>query len=460
MFIDSHAHLDMDEFKDDLDAVIKRAQEAKIENIITIGASYRLEENHRAVEIAEEYPFVYASVGIHPHEAKIFDDKVMSEIEKLSEHKKVVAVGEIGLDFFHNLSPRKKQIETFKSFIRLAGKVRLPVIIHSREANDETMRILKEEKAGDAGGVIHCFSGDIKMAREALDLGFYLSFTGVVTFPKAFPYYAEIIKEIPLEAVLIETDAPYLAPIPFRGKRNEPAYVVKVAEKIAEIKDMTVEDIARITTLNAKTLFSLPGAAKEGKIAYKIRNSLYLNITNRCTNACEFCPKFKDYMVKGHYLKLKKEPSVDEILSAIDKESGFNEVVFCGYGEPTLRLEVLKEIAKALKERGCKTRLNTDGQANLIYGRNILPELKGLIDVISITLNSPDEEHYIKHHRSRFRGKGYNAVKDFIKEAKIWIPEVMATALDMPDTDIKKVRDIVEYELGVKFRLRKFNQVG
>jgi len=450
----------MDEFKDDLDAVIQRASEANIENIITIGASYRVEENRRAVEIAEKYSLVYASVGIHPHEAKIFNEKVLFEIEKLAGESKVVAIGEIGLDFYRNNSPKEKQIETFKSFIQLAKKVKLPVIIHSREANEETIRILKEERADSIGGVIHCFSGDIKMAREALDLGFYLSFTGVITFPKAFPYYSEIINEVPLEAILIETDAPYLAPVPFRGKRNEPSYVVKVAEKIAEIKNLSVEDIGRITTLNAKTLFSLPKAALEGEIAYKIRDSLYLNITNRCTNACQFCPKFKDFIVKGHFLKLKKEPTFDEIISAIQKEAQFKEVVFCGYGEPTLRLDILKESAKALKEKGLKVRLNTDGQANLIYGRNILPELKGLIDTVSVSLNSSNAEHYLKHHRSRFGERGYYAVKDFIKEAKKWIPEVIATALDMPDVDIEKIKNIVESELCVQFRLRKFNQVG
>jgi len=199
---------------------------------------------------------------------------------------------------------------------------------------------------------------------------------------------------------LLETDAPFLTPQPRRGKRNEPAFVTYAADKLAEIKGLSSRDIARITSLNASLLFGIGGKDKTAKIVYQIRKSLYLNLTNRCTNNCCFCVRNDTTYVKGHNLKLSQEPSIEELWQATTAEDPgrYQEVVFCGLGEPTLRLEVIKEIARRLKTRGIRVRLNTNGQGNLIHARNILPELEGLIDAISVSLNAEDKEKYYHSH--------------------------------------------------------------
>jgi TatD DNase family protein len=255
-FIDSHAHLGLPEFKKDRHETIQRARESGIDMIITIGIG--IKECREALKIASSYPFIYAALGIHPHNAKHLDLQTLDFLEENAGNQKVVALGEMGLDFFRNLSPRQDQIRCFRAQLDLAKSLNLPIIIHDRDAHKEIITILQEEKTGQTGGVIHCFSGDIKMAFACLDMGFYISIPGTVTFKNARTLH-EVVKEVPLENLLIETDCPFLAPVPFRGQRNEPAYVKKVAEKIAEIKNMPVEEVARMTTRNTKKLFYLPG---------------------------------------------------------------------------------------------------------------------------------------------------------------------------------------------------------
>jgi TatD DNase family protein len=308
----------------------------------------------------------------------------------LAKEKKIVAIGETGLDFFRMKSSKEDQIKAFVEQIHMAKELRLPLVIHMRDSYSEVIKILDQEGGRDAGGVFHCFSGDIEVARRCLELGFFLSFAGNVTFKKSVAL-REALKAVPIERVLLETDSPYLAPEPMRGERNEPSFLRFTAERVAEEKGLSIEDVARVTSYNARKLFGIGGPEKPGKIAYAIRNSLYLNITNKCTNACVFCPKLTDYMVKGHFLKLGPEPSLNEIIGALPDLSPYREVVFCGFGEATLRLDVLKEVAKYLKREKKKVRLDTDGLANLVHGRNVLPELSGLIDSVSVSLNAPDD---------------------------------------------------------------------
>lgn len=256
MLFDTHTHLDDARYNDDRDAVIARARESGVEAFVTIGCD--LATSGAAVEIAERYPFVYASIGVHPHEAKHIQDDWYDEFRRLAKNKNVVAYGEIGLDYHYNHSSPKEQRERFREQIQLARELRLPVIIHTREAQEDTVAILKEERAAEVGGVFHCFSGDAWLAKEALDLGFHLSFSGILTFQNATTL-REIAKETPLDRVLIETDCPYLAPIPYRGKRNEPSYVSNVAQQLATLhrSTLTVDHIARQTSDNAKKLFKI-----------------------------------------------------------------------------------------------------------------------------------------------------------------------------------------------------------
>jgi len=255
MLIDTHVHLDDSRFNEDRDAVLARARDAGIEAFVTIGCD--LTTSEAAVRLADQHPSVYASIGVHPHEVRHICDDWYDEFRRLAQSKHVVAYGEIGLDYHYNHSSPKDQRERFREQIQLARELALPVIIHTRDAQEDTVKILREEQASDVGGVLHCFSGDAWLAKDALDLGFYLSFSGILTFQNATTL-REIAKTVPLDRLLIETDCPYLAPVPYRGKRNEPAYVAHVATQLAGIHPtLTLDDIARNTTRNAKRLFKI-----------------------------------------------------------------------------------------------------------------------------------------------------------------------------------------------------------
>lgn len=455
-FIDTHAHLDGEHFQDDLDAVIQRAITAQVNTIITVGCD--LESSRVCIALSERYSDIFATVGVHPHEAALVTPEVLTQLAQLAMHDKVVAIGEIGLDYYRNRCPHEQQRQAFRQQIELAQRCALPIVVHDRDAHADILQIIKEENGGCNGGVFHCFSGDLTMAQQCIEMGFYLSFTGAITYPKNTEI-REIIRHIPTEYLLIETDCPYLAPQPWRGKRNEPAYVVNTAQQIAQIKQLSVEDVARVTTLNAHQLFGIGTVDQASKIAYRIRNSLYLNITNRCTNSCTFCAKFRDFNVKGHQLKLDHEPNFNEVIAAIGDPTQYDEVVFCGYGEPLLRLDLVKQLAHWLKQHQVKVRINTDGQANLVYKRNIIPELHGLVDEISISLNAPDAAHYQRICRSTFGAEGYAAVKQFIQSATTSIPKVVASAVTVPGIDIEACAHICQ-ELGVEFRPRIYNEVG
>lgn len=259
MFIDSHAHIDGPEFDADREEVIQRARDSGVSAILNVGTgdphSGSLE---RAVELAEKHKEIYTAIGTHPHDARLFDDKAEQRIRSLlKQSSRVIAWGEIGLDFHYDNSPRDVQREVFRRQLDLARDARLPVIIHTREAEDETIEILKSHVAGsNRAGIMHCFSGSLRLAQQALDLGFLISFSGIVTFKKAEDLRA-VAAQVPLDKLLIETDCPFLSPVPFRGKRNEPAYVVEVARCLASIHGLGVEEIARITTENFTRLFKL-----------------------------------------------------------------------------------------------------------------------------------------------------------------------------------------------------------
>ncbi len=455
--IDTHAHLDSGRFSQDLDKVLARAREYGLSHIVTVGCD--LNSSQASIDLANTHPQIYATVGIHPHDAGQADTAGLDRLRDLAcSEAKVVAIGEIGLDFYRDRSPRDVQRAAFRAQLGLARDVGKPIIVHDRDAHEEIVEILQEENAREIGGVIHCFSGDLAMARACLDMGFYISFPGTITYPPN-EELRNVVRSLPVDRMLVETDCPYLAPQKKRGTRNEPAFVRHTAEKIAEIKGLTLDDVARITTLNAFNLFGIGEADRTSKIAYRIRDSLYLNITNRCTNACTFCAKFADFTVKGHHLQLDHEPHIEEVKRAIGDPHQFTEVVFCGYGEPLLRLELVKEVAAWLKGQGLKVRVNTDGQANLVHGRNILPELEGLIDSVSVSLNAPEAAIYQQICRSRFGEKGYQAVREFLRMAPHHIPSVTATAVTLPGIDIDACRKVAE-ALGVVFREREYNEVG
>ncbi|USL36443.1 TatD family hydrolase [Priestia megaterium] len=254
MLFDTHVHLNAEQYEDDLQEVINRALEKGVQNMVVVG--FDEPTIKKAIQIAETYDFIYASVGWHPVDAVDMTDEHLAWIEELAQHPKVVALGEMGLDYHWDKSPKEVQKDVFRRQIRLARKVNLPIIIHNRDATEDVVTILKEEHVEEVGGIMHCFTGSIEVAKQCMDMNMYISFGGPVTF-KNSKKPKEVATELPLDKLLIETDCPYLTPHPFRGKRNEPGYVSYVAEQIAELKGITYEELAAITTANAKKLFGI-----------------------------------------------------------------------------------------------------------------------------------------------------------------------------------------------------------
>ena len=458
MLIDTHAHLDMDEYKDDLRGDLLRAGAAGVAYVVTIGTD--AESNEAAARLADSYDNVYFSAGFHPHNVKDITEPDYAALARLLSHPKAAALGEFGLDYHYDHSPRPLQREHFARQLRVAREMGKPVIIHSREAEEDTVSILRTEGLPKEGGVMHCFAGGRAMADAALGMGLYIAVGGTLTYKNAEALRG-VIREVPIERIVLETDCPYLSPVPMRGKRNEPAYVRYVAERLAELKGLSVEDVGRITSLNASTLFGMGARPETGSIAYAIRDSLYLNVTNRCTNACTFCIRNTSDFVKGHNLRLTREPSVDEVLAAMDDAGfgGYREVVLCGYGEPLLRLELVKQVAQWLKERKAWVRLNTNGQGSLIAGRNVVPELKGLIDEVSISLNAADDQTYQGICHSRYGDAAFSGIKQFTAECARAGIKTSVTVLEMPGISVAACGDLAR-ELGAVLRVRHYDAVG
>ncbi len=255
--VDSHCHLDDEQFDPDREQVIERAREAGVDRMMAIGTGDGPPDLEAAVRLARQYPFIYATVGVHPHDAAKATPETFAALEVLLHEPKVLAVGEIGLDYHYDFSPRDVQATVFVEQLKVAGRAGKPVVIHTREAWEDTLRMLREQWRG--GGIIHCFSGGPAEARQVLELGFHLSFGGVLTFPKA-ETLREAARFAPEDRLLVETDAPYLAPVPKRGKRNEPAYMIESVRRLAEVRGVTPEHIADVTTANFERLLFAPSA--------------------------------------------------------------------------------------------------------------------------------------------------------------------------------------------------------
>ncbi len=251
MLIDSHAHLVSLE---DLPQVLHRAKESNIDKIVSISSD--IPSTEATISLAEKYPYIFATTGMHPHSAETMNEEVLLGIDRFAQHERVVAIGETGLDYFYMNSEKEIQINSFTKQIHLSKKHQLPIIIHVRDAHEDMIAILTNESTADIPGVIHCFTGDYDTAKKYLDLGFFISFSGIVTFKRS-EELREAAKNIPIDRILIETDSPYLAPVPYRGKPNEPSYVKHVAETVADVRGMSFKEIAQVTKANAEKLFRI-----------------------------------------------------------------------------------------------------------------------------------------------------------------------------------------------------------
>lgn len=251
--VDSHAHLDFKDFDQDREKVLERAENRGLKLIINIGCD--LQSSQKSIKLAEKYPMIYASVGIHPHEAAKVPPDYLQLLREMAAHPRVVAIGEIGLDFFRNRSPQAVQEKVFQEQLQLAREVNLPVVLHDRDAHAEMMAILEAVGLPSAGGVMHCFSGDLSLAKKSVEMGLYISIAGPVTYPRN-KVLGQVAATVPSNRLLIETDAPFLTPTPLRGKRNEPGYVAFTAEKVAALRGTTGKNIGRICLENTRRLFS------------------------------------------------------------------------------------------------------------------------------------------------------------------------------------------------------------
>ncbi|MCM3413354.1 TatD family hydrolase [Metabacillus litoralis] len=254
MLFDTHAHLNAVQFEEDLEEVIERAKSEGVSHIVVVGFDH--ETIKRAMELIEQYDMMYAAIGWHPVDAIDMTEEDLSWIRDLSQHPKVVAIGEMGLDYYWDKSPKEIQKEVFRKQIQLAKEVNLPIIIHNRDATEDVVKILQEENASEVGGIMHCFTGSLEVAKQCMEMNFYISFGGPVTFKNA-KKPKEVVKEIPMDRLLIETDCPYLTPHPYRGKRNEPSYVRYVAEQISELRGVSFEEVAGKTSDNAMKVFGI-----------------------------------------------------------------------------------------------------------------------------------------------------------------------------------------------------------
>jgi TatD DNase family protein len=371
----------------------------------------------------------------------------------LAKNKKVVAIGEIGLDYYYDFSPKEKQLLAFEAQIELALKLKLPVIIHNREANDDVMNFARKYKDSGLRAQYHCFAGSIADARELIEMHHFISFPGIVTFKNA-EETRKVLSRIAIENLLLETDAPFMTPVPHRGQRNEPAYIKLIAKKIAEINHLSVEDVGRTTSYNAYKLFGI-GMKPGLSYTYLIGQSLYINVTNRCNADCIFCDRKGAAVINGYSLKMAKseEPEASVYINEIGDPARFKEIVFCGYGEPTIRWDVVKEVAKFIKENGGRTRMNTDGHGNFINKRDITPELQGLIDTVSISLNSTDPDQYAK--LMRVDPSLHAEMIDFARRAKDHT-HVVLSIVGLNEVDSEAAKKFVTETVGVDFREREY----
>jgi TatD DNase family protein len=452
MFIDTHAHLFFENFKDDVDEVIQRAKDNNVDFIVVPATD--LKTAKEAIELAEKYEQIYATVGVHPHDTNDWNENLIADIEALAKHPKVVAIGEIGLDYYYDFSPQDQQIKAFKSQLDLAIKLKLPVVIHNRDSDEDMMDIISPYCGTGLKAQFHCFNSSLEDAIEYMKMNHFISFTGNITHKKN-DSLRDILKHIDLNHIMLETDSPFMTPVPFRGKRNEPSYVSYVAKQIADVHKISVEEVGRITSLNAFRFFGI-GTPPKTSYTYLLGNSLYINVTNRCNADCTFCRRKEDPFLRGYNLGMKRseEPPAITYIKEIGDPKRYDQIVFCGYGEPTIRWDIVQEVAKYVKANGGITRINTNGHGNIINKKDITSEMKDVIDIVSISFNTFDSKQYAE--LMKVTEDHFEAMKNFARLAKQYVKKVVMSVVSLDEVEIEKSRKVVEEDIGVEFRVREY----
>jgi TatD DNase family protein len=467
MMIDTHSHIQVGEFDHDRDTMIERSRNADVRILVAVGTD--IATSRAAIALAEKEEGIYATVGVHPNTLMEAPPDWPEQVRAMASHAKVKAIGETGLDFYRHQTAPELQREALTKHLEIARDLRLPIVLHSRAAGKEVLDVVEESAHGEpTRGVMHCFTEQEPVMLRAVKLGLHISFAGPVTYPISRKN-REVLKRVPDDRILVETDSPYLGAEPVKHRRNEPAYLRYVLTKVAEMRRISPRDASRITTLNADDLFGLGVGDRAPKVAYGIRSALYLNLTNRCTASCAFCPRVcgvlagsgpaAAYIVKGHNLRLEREPDAKEVIEAMGEISPYREVVFCGLGEPTIRLDVLLQVAKHVRGQGQRVRLDTNGHGSLYHGRSIVPDLGEVLDAISISLNAADAESYVELCRPEQGEKAYEALLQFIRECRDAIPEVTVTSVEGDGVRVADIKKLAN-SLGVKYHGRRLDEVG
>ncbi len=452
--VDTHCHLWHQEFKFDIKKVVQDAVESGIKYLVNVGID--IETSKEAIKISKGYKEVFAACGCHPHYAKDFSQKDVRSLLTLLRHKKVVALGEVGLDFYRMISNKKSQLILMEEILKIWRQFsHLPIIIHNREAGKETIALLENIRKYNPKVIMHCFSGNREFLKSCLDRGYYISYATNVTYNKELQGH---LKYTPLNRILLETDSPYLAPQSRRGTRNVPSNINESLILASEIKSIAKGDIMRAVALNSKRLFGIGAISLVPVAVYKYKERTYINLTNTCSNKCQFCiAVFGDCFGK-YNLILDKDPSPREVLKELKNHKISKEVTFCGFGEPFYRFNELKKIAAVLKRDQHIVRIVTNGQGNLIQKRNVLPELKNIVDKISVSLNVENEEKYNELCRSSFGEGAFGGILNFVQEVKKYIPDVEITFLNIEGIDTELCKKIAQ-SLDVKYRIRDYMRI-
>ncbi len=418
--IDSHCHLNLQHFEDDREAALARAVSDGVVGFVNIG--YDRESLRETLELVERYPFVFGAAGVHPHDAATLDDEMDAKVRHALDHPRVVAVGEIGLDFYRNLAPREVQIETFRKMIKLAREKEKPIIIHCRDAFNEVIDVLESE-GGTYRGIFHAFSAGEAEARKVSELGFHVGIGGVATYRNA--RLGETVAAIPLDRIVLETDSPYLTPHPWRGKRNEPSFVTHVARAVARAKGLSPAEVDRATIESTCVALGISAEAMPRPV-YRIEGAVYIQAA-------------------------AADPA-DLDAAALD---GVSEAIITGFSDPLERPEHVLGLASRARERGWRVRVNTAGLANQAAGRDVTHELKGNVDEVNVVLFGASARAHDELAYPGVGNEGWAAIRDFVRSAASAGIETVCEFVAVPGFEPEPCREFA-HELGAKYDIRMY----
>ncbi len=443
MLIDAHTHLDGARLDNNRAELIGRARDAGVGLIVTVARAKPADDSiSKTLQLLPEFPELRAAVGVHPCDAGLATAPLLKRVRESMGHPGVLLWGEIGLDYGDPTLSRPAQRDVFRQQLQLAHAAGIPVVLHCREAWSDFFAVLEEEQG--SRGFVHDFTGTEDQARACLDLGLLLSFSPRLAGPDSASRLREVARLLRLDEVLVES-----------GGGVEPSATASVARALAAAMEVEFDDIARNAAHNFRRLTGEPAWAEGDVLVYPIRDRLYINLTNRCTAHCVFCRRETSPIASGYNLRLEREHDVQEYLEVIGDPGRYAEIVFCGFGEPTLRLDALLEISRALKRKGSRIRLNTNGHGNLIHGRNIAPELAPCVDEVSISIDAPDPESYRKLVRPDFGEAAFGAVIEFARACVGVVPRVTLTVVGVPAVDVEACRRLAR-SLNVELREREY----